>query len=521
MVLLLSASGVAWGAPSTAKSGTKTGAPTGSTGVGVAAPRSRVAVISHAVDALVVPAAHELEAAGEVAVGQEGRLQLVELQGALDPVGARDRGLRRAEGETALERGLKAYDDLDTEKAEEQFGVALKALRSSDLSRTRSVFVRAWVMKVASMVANGASSKALRQELERLLGFDPRAEFSRNYFPPDTLKLVEELRRAQAQAKGKIRISSSAPGARIYVDGQPRGLAPLTVEGLTPGEHIVTALGGGFGFWQQGVSPGTPVDIALSPAPGYEPFRVAVDKVVRGGAARSEGVRELGAVLGADQLLVMVLRKSAVGEKVEVVGFRFDAASGRELGGLEAILPAADSAAAQGFVRELLTTRRGAGRGANGFVSGERGEPPPPLSGRQVAGLALLGSGAALLAGGTFLGLRANGLNAEFQTIPQVDVQKAEQVRAAGKSYAIVADVFFLGGLLAGVSGGILALTAGPPEARPEAPAAVRAPAAPPPAPETPAVEKPSAVPPPEDEAPPAESPPPRKRIEDDFRDDR
>lgn len=53
--------------------------------------------------------------------------------------------------------------------------------------------------------------------------------------------------------RGELRVVSEPPGARVFVDGTPRGSAPITVTGLTPGEHSV-ALEGNAGTVKQTVT---------------------------------------------------------------------------------------------------------------------------------------------------------------------------------------------------------------------------------------------------------------------------
>jgi PEGA domain len=53
--------------------------------------------------------------------------------------------------------------------------------------------------------------------------------------------------------RGELRVVSEPPGARVFVDGTPRGSAPVTVTGLSPGEHAV-ALEGDAGTVKQTVT---------------------------------------------------------------------------------------------------------------------------------------------------------------------------------------------------------------------------------------------------------------------------
>jgi len=43
----------------------------------------------------------------------------------------------------------------------------------------------------------------------------------------------------EAPRTGQLRIRTAPPGARIVIDGRPQGTAPMTIDGLAPGEHTV------------------------------------------------------------------------------------------------------------------------------------------------------------------------------------------------------------------------------------------------------------------------------------------
>jgi hypothetical protein len=45
----------------------------------------------------------------------------------------------------------------------------------------------------------------------------------------------------QSRAPGVLQVSSQPAGVMVLVDGQPRGATPLTVAGIAPGEHRVSA----------------------------------------------------------------------------------------------------------------------------------------------------------------------------------------------------------------------------------------------------------------------------------------
>ncbi len=61
-------------------------------------------------------------------------------------------------------------------------------------------------------------------------------------------RMLFELRRgtgSAAAAVGGLQVDTEPPGAKVQIDGEPRGVAPLTVSDLTAGEHVVVVQGTG------------------------------------------------------------------------------------------------------------------------------------------------------------------------------------------------------------------------------------------------------------------------------------
>jgi len=60
----------------------------------------------------------------------------------------------------------------------------------------------------------------------------------------DVTQYFEMKAAAPAPSLGQVSVTSDAPDSRVAIDGQMRGVSPLTVAGLTPGEHKVTVTNG-------------------------------------------------------------------------------------------------------------------------------------------------------------------------------------------------------------------------------------------------------------------------------------
>lgn len=99
--------------------------------------------------------------------------------------------------------------DVDRSWQELQAAPAERAATADDVNTTKSPFRRHWVAAAAVLVL--------------LVG---GALFGRQYLLPP----------ASAEAPGTLVVTTNPPGFQVFVDGQPRGVTPLTVE-LAPGSH--------------------------------------------------------------------------------------------------------------------------------------------------------------------------------------------------------------------------------------------------------------------------------------------
>ncbi len=417
----------------------------------------KVAVLVVGLEPLSSSRAAELEHAAELAVERSGRFQLAKLIDVLDPQNARARETRLKEATEAYAAGSRAYDELDTAKAAQLFDAAVKAFRDTDLTRTFGERTRAWVMKVASLVANGEPIAA-KAQIDSIVALDPKAQFSSNYFPPELLKYVEDARRLATSGKQSLEVRTTPSGARVYVDGQYRGLSPVEVSNLASGEHHVALVMPGYSLAQQPVLPG-PNEITLRPAEAHSRWKDAVDRIARDpeGALRDAAAKDFGKWAGVDQVLVVLAWSK--GPKTEVTGLRIEVRDGHNAAFDEDILtgtgePFVDSAAS--FVSRLLA-RDFPRKGGKPVVHYTE---PGSGSGKRVAGYVLLGTSAALIGGGLFFGLQANGQAAQFKQTPQ-GTEQARVLERTGRTYALVADLSVLVGLLAAAPGGYLAFAGG------------------------------------------------------------
>ncbi|RKH61925.1 PEGA domain-containing protein [Corallococcus interemptor] len=419
-----------------------------------AATGPRVAVVAIPVEASLEGEAQALAHWAEQAVARSGRMELVRLTDALDAQGAAARQAKAVEGNAAFKDGAKAYDELDTVKALQSFDKAVKAYEQADLSRAFPLLSRARVMKAATQVANG-ENKAAELEMRGVLAVDPRATFNPNFFPPEEVAFVEKERKAQLDgAQATLNVRTQPAGAQVFVDGTYRGVSPLSLTGLTRADHYVTLLAPGYAVTEGRAREGD-ASFTLTKLPVQQRYAAIVDRIAKNpdDEERDQALQELGALAGVPQVLALVVRGGPGNAPLTVTGLRMDVADGH------------NQAYALGQVPRGEAMATGSEALLTGLVAQDAarvdGKPVKHFAGgggvsRQTAGYVLLATGVALLAGGIYFGLEASSKSDAFKTAPQGST-RAEDLKSTGKTYALVADIGVLAGLVSAGAGSYLA----------------------------------------------------------------
>jgi PEGA domain len=380
------------------------------------------------------------------------RFEVIDPVDALDPDGARQRKSRASEGVDALRAARRAYNELDAANALAEAKRAQDALSEAGPAARFEDLTEAWVLKIASLIANG-NQKAAQAETDRLLAVNAAAQFSQDLFPPERIAYAEKVRKKAQAGSAQLEVRTHPAGAEIYVDGAFRGLSPLTVEELASGEHLVMARVPGYGTAQDRSWPGA-IDLELR-----ETERAALLRTANEGLGRAEdavkrdaAARSYAKSVGASEVLLIVLGTTAAAGEVGLKGVRLDAIHGRRHAQNEQTTREDElDARAVSFIESLLAPNELKAAATPQVAAGGRARP----SNKRMTGWALLGTGAAALVVGTVFGVRAGARSREFQQMAQTD-PSAPEVAASGRTLALMADLSFVVAALAGGAGGYL-----------------------------------------------------------------
>jgi PEGA domain len=399
-----------------------------------------------------------LEHTAESAVKAQGRFALLRSADALDGRAARAREESAEKARKLDKDGRQKLDDLDAVAGAATLAEALAAWRASDLTEHFKDFTATWSSR-GGAYATGDENVRARQDIERILAVAPDTVFSNAYYPPDLLKYAEGLRKTVASANGELTVRSEPVGARIWVDGVYRGVAPATIKGLANGRHFVTALLAGRSMWQSEVPLGEEL-VKLEPAEGAANWSRTLEKLSKDpdGPGRDTAAREVAAATGAEQVLLLVAKKSVNGNQLELTGIRIEARDGHNAAFAKKVVPMDSTEAADGFVAALLEkdAPRKEGKPLTHFDGGAGGGVHPT---RRIVGLSIAGAGVLLAGTGALFGGLALGKQEEFRNTLQTDTARAQEIANTGRTFAIVCDITLITGVVAAAFGSVAGFT--------------------------------------------------------------
>jgi hypothetical protein len=463
-------------------------------------PRERLAVGAFAIprDPSGQRAAAAVGAVVRDRVDAHDRLRLIEPARALsgDPRTREEETIDRARA--ALADGRKAYDALGLDDAIARLGQAVSLYQQSgpllgDLGEMKT----ALAYLGAALTLRGSAEEGVSTFYE-LLTVDPSFTLP-SKFPPTVGKVFDgAVDRLNDAKSGSVEIYSTPPHAAVFLDGEYRGVTPLTVDALTSGTHYVRIEKDGY------VTFGGPLDVAptqritsqtrLRDIRRGAELRDLLARTVPEVEADAMGgnLRELARLLVADTLVVLAVSQS--GKDASVTGSVYDAptatrlATERAVVALEGPTFARDVDALVSRLAAAAVSRIASSGGGGGAVDDPGGSAfglspgagtgrlesgPSPTGGPPVTsvrgdlpqiddgvrpgnaiGISMVAVGGAGLIAGTVLAILANQTHNDFVITPQASPDLA-RIQDDGKKKALAADLCFgIGGTFA-VAGAI------------------------------------------------------------------
>ncbi len=233
-------------------------------------------------------------------------------------------------GRAALERGKVALDALELAPALEALSEAVVSFEQAAPAMTNaSPLVEAHLYEGAAWALQGDQKNA-KKSFERALVVDPQAELPAGSFPAQVEKVWAEVKvKAQQGGVGTLTVYATPAAAEVWVDGRFRGAAPVVLDDMAVGRHVVRV-------WREGYSGfGTVTEVkksveasvqaTLRPTTRFPQY----DELAARLSGGANTAADLAQLLKVDQLFSAVVETK--GEQVTVNARLTDGVSGKEL----------------------------------------------------------------------------------------------------------------------------------------------------------------------------------------------
>ena len=163
-----------------------------------------------------------------------------------DRVGVNERA-QSQKAEAALKEGMKAYNNVELNDAIESFEQAIQLYGPLlEYPEHRAKAEEATLYLAASYVLNG-DGKDGEKTFVRLLKLNPSLSLDGKGFTPAVFDIYAKAKGELEDApSGSVNVTSDPDGMAVYMDGYFRGLAPVSLEGLSVGEHFLKVIEPGY-----------------------------------------------------------------------------------------------------------------------------------------------------------------------------------------------------------------------------------------------------------------------------------
>jgi hypothetical protein len=217
--------------------------------------------------------------------------------------------------EKGYQESLAAFEKKALEDAERKLRATLKELhRAAPALPDCKLLCETTAMYGAVMLARGDVEEAKLALLD-LIALGPTWELSTKRYSKAFLRLRTQVAASpQAQLRGGVTVVSEPGGARVLVDGEFQGFAPLTVGPLAFGRHLIQVQRPGYHTWGQLVEV-TPeeqqLQAELTPLAAAQRFHASRGRLAREVELQrgASGIGALGTSYGLDRALVATVRR--------------------------------------------------------------------------------------------------------------------------------------------------------------------------------------------------------------------
>ncbi len=226
------------------------------------------------------------------------------------------------EAQQLFQNAREAYDNLELDAAAEQFSLAIDAYEEQVAHLDDFADVTDCLLYLGAARILAGSERSGQSAFGSLLIIDPERRPDPDLFPPPVVQSFESVvSRMRRVRDGSISVTTSPPGADVYVDGVLLGSSPQEMPGLKSGRHYVRAQMQGYGEVGRVVEirRGREASVSLDLEPTEEGPVIAelLDQLPGQLEERPDDaigtVQRVGEILGVEILITVVLNSSPEG----------------------------------------------------------------------------------------------------------------------------------------------------------------------------------------------------------------
>ncbi|MFL5322072.1 MAG: PEGA domain-containing protein [Myxococcaceae bacterium] len=231
--------------------------------------------------------------------------------------------LKRAE--TGYTESKSAYDSHDYEDAERKLRATLKEYEKAAPSLKSCGNLCETVAMYGAVLFKRGDADEAKIAVQDLIALNPTYELTTKKFDKEFISFRTQVATSSTAAlRGNILLKSKPAGARVFLDGEFMGYAPITLQTLAIGKHLVRVERPGFKQYGQlvDVSPeDSDITAELIPTPQYKAFDSQLDKLAGEVSKDKPGstMLALSKTMGLDRALVGTVKEISDNGSVEMM----------------------------------------------------------------------------------------------------------------------------------------------------------------------------------------------------------
>ncbi len=179
-------------------------------------------------------------------IKQEGRVQLMpsydEVRKRLDGGGHSSAAIEQAE--TLYTQGIGLLTAGENQKAAETFQRSVDMMEQNIADLSNYDVLADALANLSLAYFNAKFDLDARKRMKDFAHLRPTAKLDQDKYPKELLEvLADEQKKVTSAGPGKLSVTASVEGAKIFVDGVAKGVAPQTLEDIGFGTHYLVLRG--------------------------------------------------------------------------------------------------------------------------------------------------------------------------------------------------------------------------------------------------------------------------------------